>query len=62
MKKILYFIGRLLQIVALIAMPFAIWVGHFGHNERGAIIIFLGSIFLFFIGWLISCIRSFYES
>lgn len=62
MRKIIYFIGRCLQVIALIAMPFAIWVGHFGHNERGSIFIFLGSILLFLIGWAISWIRTFYES
>ncbi|MBI4000022.1 MAG: hypothetical protein HY351_05340 [Candidatus Omnitrophica bacterium] len=50
--KITYYLGRTLQLFALLLMPFAIWVGHFGHNEQGAIIIFVGSIAIFFIGWL----------
>lgn len=62
MRKIIYWIGRLLQLIALIVMPLSIWVGQLGHNERGAIIIFVGSIFLFVMGWIISQIRSFYES
>jgi len=62
MLKIIYYFGRLLQLVALIALPSAIWMGHFGHNERGSITIFIGSIFIFFIGWFISCIRSFCEA
>lgn len=62
MKKVLYYFGRLLQLIALVTMPFAIWIGHLGHNERGAIIIFIGSLIIFLIGWVISCIRTFYES
>ena len=50
--KFTYYIGRVLQLFALLLMPSAIWVGHFGHNEQGAIIIFSGSIAIFFIGWL----------
>lgn len=62
MRKVLYFVGRLLQLTALMTLPFAIWVGHFERNERLAIIIFISAIFMFLIGWLISCVRSFYES
>ncbi|OGW84575.1 MAG: hypothetical protein A3C35_05190 [Omnitrophica bacterium RIFCSPHIGHO2_02_FULL_46_11] len=49
-----YYFGRFLQLLALLSMPSAIWVGHFGHNERGAIVIFTGSLALFFIGWLLT--------
>ncbi|MBI4395115.1 MAG: hypothetical protein HY583_02845 [Candidatus Omnitrophica bacterium] len=51
--KFTYYLGRTLQVFALILMPSSIWVGHFGHNEQGAIVIFVASIALFFIGWLI---------
>ena len=50
--KVVYHFGRFLQVTALVMMPFAIWVGHFGRDERGAIQIFLGSLALFFLGWL----------
>ena len=47
-----YYFGRTLQLVGLAVMPSAIWVGHFGHNERGAITIFVSSVVVFYIGWL----------
>lgn len=53
MKKIVYLAGRSLQWMGLIAMPSAIWAGHFGHNERGAIGIFLGSSLIFFLGYFL---------
>ena len=53
--KILYILGRGLQIFALILMPSAIWVGEFRRDESGAIFIFVGSAILFFIGWF--CLR-----
>ncbi len=62
MMKFTYYLGRLLQLISLIAMPSAIWVGHIGHNERAAISIFVGSMALFVLGWLLTFIRSFYES
>ena len=46
----IYRAGRIFQIIGLIAMPSAIWVGWFGHDERGSIAIFIASIFVFFIG------------
>ncbi len=52
--KTLYYLGRLLQVVALVVLPSAIWIGQFGHNERGAIGIFLGSAFIFYLGWILT--------
>lgn len=52
--KPVYWIGRFLQSAALIVLPFAIWVGQIGHDERGAITIFLGSILVFFAGWVLA--------
>lgn len=54
MKKLLYLTGRGLQIAGLIALPSAIWVGHFGHAERAAILIFVGSVVVFFAGVFLS--------
>ena len=48
--KLFYSMGRFLQVAALVLMPFSIWAGQLGHNERGAIAIFVGSIGVFFIG------------
>lgn len=49
-NDMLYYAGRIFQVMGLIALPSAIWVGHFGHNERGSIAIFLASILVFVIG------------
>ncbi len=54
MKKGLYFCGRALQVVGLLAMPFSIWVGFLGHNESGSIAIFLASIVVFYAGYLLT--------
>ena len=53
-KKGLYFFGRALQVAGLLAMPFSIWVGFIGHNEAGSIGIFLGSITVFYAGYLLT--------
>jgi len=50
----IYQTGRIFQIIGLIAMPYAIWVGEFGRDEAGAIGIFAGSSLVFFIGYLLT--------
>ena len=55
--KLTYYFGRFLQIASLLAMPSAIWVAEFKHSEYEAIIIFLGSIVIFYVGWLINKVR-----
>ena len=57
MGKVVYYTGRFFQLAALLAMPSAIWVGHLGHDERSAIFIFVCSIVIFLIGWLLAQIR-----
>ena len=47
----IYLAGRVFQVIGLIAMPSAIWVGHFGHDEQGAIAIFASSLLVFFLGF-----------
>ncbi len=47
----IYLAGRIFQIIGLIAMPSAIWVGEIGHDEKGCIAIFVASIFVFFLGY-----------
>jgi len=54
MKQWVYHAGRALQLAGLIALPSAIWVGHFGHDEKGAIGIFVGSVAVFFAGVALS--------
>ena len=46
-----YHVGRIFQLIGLVVMPSAIWVGHFGHNERGSIAIFVGAIVVFYLGY-----------
>ena len=55
--KFLYYIGRVLQLAALMVLPYAIWVGQLGHDERGAITIFIGSVVMFMAGWFLSSRR-----
>ena len=54
MKKMLYGAGRGLQLMGLLVLPSAIWVGHFNHDEKGAICIFMGSVAIFFAGVALS--------
>lgn len=54
MKSLVYKAGRVFQVAALIALPFAIWVGQIGHSERGAITIFVGSILVFGVGYCLT--------
>ena len=52
--RFFYSAGRVLQLIGLLAMPSSIWIAEFRHSERGAISVFLGSMGLFFIGWLLT--------
>ncbi len=58
MKGLAYCVGRLFQILGLLALPAAIWAGQLGHNEKQAILIFLASLFVFFIGYLLTRMSS----
>ena len=40
--------------MGLLVLPSAIWVGHFNHDEKGAICIFMGSVAIFFAGVALS--------
>ncbi len=53
-KKWVYFSGRALQVVGLVALPSSLWVGFVGHNESGSILIFLVSIVIFYVGYLLT--------
>ena len=52
MKTIFNFIGRALQLFGLLALPSAIWVAEFQKNEAAAVTLFVGSMGIFFIGWV----------
>ena len=54
MKREAYFFGRFLQVVGLVALPSSLWVGFLGHNESGSIAIFLGSVVVFYAGYLLT--------
>ena len=58
MKGLIYRTGRAFQLAGLIILPSAIWVGHIDHNEKGAIIIFLGSSLAFLAGYLLTRLAS----
>jgi len=49
-----YYAGRIFQVIGLIAMPSAIWVGFLGHDERGCIAIFAASILVFSLGYFLT--------
>jgi len=52
MQGFLKFVGRMLQLIALLALPSAIWVAEIQKSEAGAVTIFLGSLGAFFVGWI----------
>lgn len=54
MKRLVYFAGRALQLLGLFVLPSSIWVGFMDHNESGCIVIFLGSIAVFYTGYLLT--------
>ncbi len=58
MKSWIYLAGRIFQLMGLIAMPSAIWAGHFGRDEQGAIAIFTASILVFSVGVLLNKIAK----
>jgi hypothetical protein len=47
----LYKIGRALQFLSLLVLPLSMWVGWIGHDETASILIFLGSIGAFWLGY-----------
>ena len=52
----IYSAGRIFQLIGLIAMPSSMWVAHFQRDERGSIAIFLSSILVFVIGYVLTVI------
>ena len=50
----IYTAGRVLQLIGLLAMPSALWLAQFAHDERGSIVFFLGSLLLFWLGYLLT--------
>ena len=52
--KVLYYLGRLLQLAGLMILPSAIWIGQFGHNEHASILVFVSSVLIFYLGWFLT--------
>ena len=50
----IYWAGRIFQLIGLLAMPTAIWIAEFQRNERAAIGMFLGSFFIFAAGYFLT--------
>ena len=48
--NIVYYAGRIFQLIGLLALPSAIWVGQMGHSEKAAIAILISSLLVFAIG------------
>ena len=46
----IYLAGRAFQLMGLIAMPSAIWLGAVAHYEKGCIAVFVSSILVFYLG------------
>lgn len=54
MKGIVYYGGRIFQIIGLIALPSAIWMTQIDRSEKGALAIFAASTIVFFAGYLLT--------
>ena len=50
----MYIIGRFLQALALVTLPSAMWVAHFERNEAISIGLFLGSVAVFYLGYILT--------
>jgi hypothetical protein len=58
MGKGIYALGRALQIASLVVMPAAIWASAIRHSEKESILIFLGSIVVFYVGYLLTQVSA----
>lgn len=54
MKRALCLVGKIFQAGALVILPAAIWAGQLGHDEEGAIRIFVASLALFGAGTVLT--------
>ena len=54
MKRVIYWLGRGLQLSALLVLPSAIWVGSMGHDEKNCIFIFLACLTVFYSGYFLT--------
>ncbi len=54
MGKGFYVLGRALQVISMIVMPAALWASAIRHSEKECILIFLGSIVVFYASYLLT--------
>lgn len=52
MKPSFYFVDRVFQVFGLLALPSAVWAAEVQKSEAAAVTILLGSIGIFFFGWV----------
>jgi len=57
-RRLIYKVGRTLQVAGLAALPFSLWIGFVGHDEQGSLMIFLGSIAVFYAGYFLTRVTS----
>lgn len=50
--KIIYYAGKIFQLIGLLAMPSALWITEFNRDESLAIGVFVGSLIVFVLGTL----------
>lgn len=52
--KVSYLTGRTFQLIGLLALPSAIWIAEFQKSEVLAISVLVGSVLVFFVGWIVA--------
>ncbi len=58
MGKGIYLLGRTIQVSSLVIMPAALWASAIRHSEKESILIFLGSIVVFYVGYLLTQVSA----
>ncbi|MCB9799879.1 MAG: hypothetical protein H6757_03890 [Candidatus Omnitrophica bacterium] len=49
----IYYAGRIFQLIGLLAMPSAMWIAQIEHDEAKSIGVFVGSLIIFYLGVLL---------
>lgn len=53
LTNMLYYAGRIFQLIGLLAMPSAMWIAQIEHDEGKSIGVFVGSLIVFYVGVLL---------
>lgn len=53
MNRWVYYAGRILQLTGLLVMPSSMWISELQHNEALVIGVFLGSLLIFGLGFVL---------